>query len=158
MKLLAYIFLFLFIIPNHVFSMLGYLDETSAKSSRVKNSSSYLLNGSEEKLPTDFLVDFAGLIGDDPKKFLDRSLPLPQIGTIREYLNHQHSKDFYDHKTESEYHDAVNIYVTNSLLEDDQLCACLVTNLVQNKNDHMRYEAVQIFLENKKLFFNFFSK
>lgn len=150
MKLLAYIFLFSLIIPNQLFSMLTYPDETSPKSHRNRNNSSQLLNGSEEKLPTDFLTDFASLIGDDPKGFLDRSLALPETGTIREYLAYQYFRDTYDHKTESEYNNTINVYIANSLLENDQFCEYMFTKLSQHKNNNMHSD-VQIFFENKIL-------
>jgi hypothetical protein len=150
MKFLICFILFLCIIPNQLFSMLDYPDETSPKSYKNRNSSSQLLNGSEERLPTEFLADFASLIGDDAKKFLDRPLPLPATGTIREYLAYQRCKDSYEHKTESEYKNTISTYVPNFLLEDDQFCEHMFTKLLQHKNNSM-YSDVQIFFENKIL-------
>lgn len=144
MKLLAYTFLLLCIVPNHIFSMLGN------ENGRIKKSSSQLMNGSKETLPTDFLTNISELLGDDAKQFLDRKVSLPKTATIREYLPYQERKDSYENKTQPEHSNIVDAYVINSLLEDDQFCECMFTKLLLHKNNST-YADVQIFFENKIL-------
>ena len=60
------------------------------------------------------------------------------------------SEDTYDHKTESEYNNTINVYIANSLLENDQFCEYMFTKLSQHKNNNMHSD-VQIFFENKIL-------
>ncbi len=106
-----------------------------------------LMNEQIENLPNLYVSSLAQLLDKNPKEFLDLPIQLP-MGTIREYIAHQESKDTYFRMSKEEHHVRINEYISRTFFENDENVTIAVTKLHQDKLTTMNFRLLRDFLRN----------